>query len=111
MKVVRAAHPPPGHSADRPSKGLGCAVAGDMENAPEPKTHPGATAMPETDPLVTTDWLEAHLHDPDLRVVDMRGYVITRPAGPGSEEATYRGAREEYLAGHVPGAVYVDWTA
>lgn len=61
-------------------------------------------------PLVTTDWLEAHLGEPDLRVVDMRGYVSTRPAGPGAEEATYRGAREEYLQGHIPGAVYVDWT-
>jgi thiosulfate/3-mercaptopyruvate sulfurtransferase len=26
------------------------------------------------------------------------------------EEATYKGAPEEYLAGHIPGAVYVDWT-
>jgi thiosulfate/3-mercaptopyruvate sulfurtransferase len=67
--------------------------------------------MPDADPLVTTDWLEAHLHDPGLRVVDMRGYVVTRPTAPGVEEASYRGAREEYLAGHVPGAVYVDWTA
>jgi thiosulfate/3-mercaptopyruvate sulfurtransferase len=26
------------------------------------------------------------------------------------EEAEYRGAREEYLAAHIPGAVYIDWT-
>jgi thiosulfate/3-mercaptopyruvate sulfurtransferase len=63
------------------------------------------------DPLVTTDWLAARLGDPDVRVVDCRGYVTTRPVGPGVEEATYRGAVEEYLAGHIPGAVYVDWTA
>ena len=62
------------------------------------------------DPLVTTAWLQEHLHDSGLRVVDMRGYVTTRPAGPGVEEATYRGAVEEYLAGHIPGAVYIDWT-
>jgi thiosulfate/3-mercaptopyruvate sulfurtransferase len=62
------------------------------------------------EPLVTTDWLEAHLGDPDLRVVDIRGYVTTRPVGPGVEEATYRGAPEEYRAGHIPGAVFVDWT-
>src|SRR5262245_16124444 len=61
-------------------------------------------------PLVTTDWLEAHLHDPNVRVVDMRGYVTTRQVAPGVEEATYRGAREEYLARHIPGAVYCDWT-
>src|SRR4051794_21187262 len=64
----------------------------------------------EPDLLVTTDWLEEHLADPELRVVDMRGYVTTRPLEPGVEEATYRGAFEEYLAGHIPGAVYVDWT-
>jgi thiosulfate/3-mercaptopyruvate sulfurtransferase len=62
------------------------------------------------DPLVSTDWLSAHLHDPDLRVVDIRGYVSTRSVAPGVEEASYLGAREEYLAGHIPGAVYVDWT-
>ena len=62
------------------------------------------------DPLVTTDWLEAHLDDPDVRVVDIRGYVTTRPVEPGVEEATYRGAPEEYRAAHIPGAVFVDWT-
>lgn len=60
--------------------------------------------------IVTTEWLAEHLNDPDVRVVDMRGYVVTRPVGPGVEEAEYRGARDEYLAGHIPGAVYVDWT-
>lgn len=63
------------------------------------------------DPLVSTDWLAEHLGDPSVRVVDIRGYVTTRPVGPGVEEATYRGAPEEYLAGHIPGAVFVDWTA
>jgi thiosulfate/3-mercaptopyruvate sulfurtransferase len=63
-----------------------------------------------TDPLVTTDWLAQHRDDPDVRVVDMRGYVTTKGVAPGVEEATYRGAREEYLAAHIPGAVYVDWT-
>ncbi len=60
--------------------------------------------------LVTTEWLAEHLRDPDVRVVDMRGYVVTRPVGPGVDEADYRGARDEYLAAHIPGAVYVDWT-
>jgi thiosulfate/3-mercaptopyruvate sulfurtransferase len=60
--------------------------------------------------LLPTDWLAEHLQDHDIRVVDMRGYVVTRPVGPGVEEAEYRGARDEYLAGHIPGAVYVDWT-
>jgi thiosulfate/3-mercaptopyruvate sulfurtransferase len=62
------------------------------------------------DPLVTTRWLQANLQNPNLRVVDMRGYVVTKLLEPGVEEASYRGARQEYLAGHIPGAVYVDWT-
>jgi thiosulfate/3-mercaptopyruvate sulfurtransferase len=62
------------------------------------------------DMLVTTQWLAEHLNDLDIRVVDIRGYVVTRPIGPGVEEAEYRGAREEYLAAHIPGAVSVDWT-
>lgn len=62
------------------------------------------------DSLVTTEWLEDHLADAGIRVVDIRGYVTTRPEGPGEEIATYRGAPEEHRAGHVPGAVFVDWT-
>jgi thiosulfate/3-mercaptopyruvate sulfurtransferase len=62
------------------------------------------------DPLVTTDWLQQHARDPGLRVVDIRGSVTTRPLEPGVEEATYRGAPDEYFAGHIPGAVHVDWT-
>src|SRR5262245_46137796 len=60
--------------------------------------------------LVSTDWLSTHLGDPDVRVVDIRGYVVTRPLEPGVEHADYRGAPDEYLAGHIPGAVYIDWT-
>src|SRR5262249_34012708 len=32
------------------------------------------------------------------------------PVEPGVEEATYRGALDEFRASHIPGAVYVDWT-
>jgi thiosulfate/3-mercaptopyruvate sulfurtransferase len=62
------------------------------------------------DLLVMSDWLESHLDDPNVRIVDMRGYVVTRPVEPGVEQADYRGALEEYLAAHIPGAVYIDWT-
>jgi thiosulfate/3-mercaptopyruvate sulfurtransferase len=48
-------------------------------------------------PLVTTDWLLAHLRDPDLRVADVRWYLD--PA---------RRGRDAYLAGHIPLAVFVD---
>ena len=63
-----------------------------------------------TDLLVSTEWLAEHLSDPSIRVVDMRGSVVTRQVAPGVEQADYRGARDEYLAAHIPGAVYVDWT-
>jgi thiosulfate/3-mercaptopyruvate sulfurtransferase len=49
------------------------------------------------DPLVSTEWLALHLSQPDLRVVDVRWYLD--PA---------RRGRDAYLAGHVPGAVFLD---
>ena len=62
------------------------------------------------DPLVTTDWLAEHLNDPDLRVVDIRGYVKKEDLEEGRQRAEYLAAREEYDEAHLPGAVYVDWT-
>ena len=62
------------------------------------------------DTLVSTTWLAANLGAPRLRVVDIRGYVKTTDLGGGRQHAEYLGARDEYAAGHVPGAVYVDWT-
>jgi thiosulfate/3-mercaptopyruvate sulfurtransferase len=76
--------------------------------------HPNPTGTPrmpqDVEPLVTTNWLKDHLRDRDVRVVDMRGSVTTKFVEPGVEEAEYRGAPEEYHAGHIPGAVYIDWT-
>ena len=63
------------------------------------------------DLLVSTEWLAEHLTDANVRVVDMRGSVVTTQVAPGVEQADYRGVEHEYLAGHIPGAVYVDWTA
>ena len=62
------------------------------------------------DPLVTTAWLEEHLDDPTLRVVDIRGYVKKRDLGGGRQEAEYLAARDEYDEAHIPRALYVDWT-
>lgn len=59
--------------------------------------------------LVETAWLEEHLHAPEIRIVDMRGYVRTVSKG-GEQVAVYEGAPEEYEQEHIPGAVYVDWT-
>jgi thiosulfate/3-mercaptopyruvate sulfurtransferase len=55
--------------------------------------------------LVSTEWLAAHLGDQDLRVVDVRGKVL-----PPGNTPRYVSKRADYDAGHVPGAVFVDWT-
>ncbi len=59
--------------------------------------------------LAEPAWLQEHLHDPQLRIVDMRGVVRTIER-EGRQEALYEGARDEYLQGHIPGALYIDWT-
>jgi thiosulfate/3-mercaptopyruvate sulfurtransferase len=61
--------------------------------------------------LAEADWLSQHLQDPDLRIVDMRGRVATDTASDGKQKARYMGCRDDYLIGHIPGAVYVDWTS
>jgi thiosulfate/3-mercaptopyruvate sulfurtransferase len=53
---------------------------------------------PASGSLVTTQWLQDHLDAPDIVVVDGSYYL----------PAMKRNAREEYLAGHIPGAVYFD---
>jgi len=60
--------------------------------------------------LMETSWLSEHLHDPHVRIVDMRGYVRT-VEHDGVQEASYVGARDEYEQGHIPGAVYIDWSS
>src|SRR5436309_1278878 len=60
--------------------------------------------------LVETCWLAEHLEDPHLRVVDMRGYVRT-VEHDGVQDAVYVGARDEYEQGHIPGALYIDWSS
>lgn len=62
------------------------------------------------DDLVTPTWLMKNLDNARLRVVDIRGYVTTEDLGGGRQKATYAGAPEEYRRGHIPGAVFVDWT-
>ena len=46
--------------------------------------------------FVTTDWLEAHLSSPDLAIIDGSWHL----------PPLKRDAQAEYLAGHIPGAVF-----
>ena len=53
---------------------------------------------PTDDPLVTTEWLSAHIDDPKVKIIDasfkLPG-VLPLPA-------------DDYLAAHIPGAVFFD---
>jgi thiosulfate/3-mercaptopyruvate sulfurtransferase len=60
--------------------------------------------------LVSAEWLAERLGAPDLRVVDIRGYVKTQDLGDGRQRAEYLGAADEYATEHIPGSVFVDWT-
>lgn len=51
--------------------------------------------------LAETDWLEEHLNDPDIRIVDIRYRVQQR-----EDRAVIADDRAAYEAGHVPGAVF-----
>lgn len=62
---------------------------------------------PRTRLLAETDWLAEHLADPSLRIVDIRG--IIKPVD--APHPHYFGNRDAYLTSHIPGAVFVDWTA
>ena len=48
--------------------------------------------------LVSTDWLAAHLNDPDLRIIDASWHM----------PAADRDARAEYDAAHIPAARFFD---
>jgi thiosulfate/3-mercaptopyruvate sulfurtransferase len=50
-------------------------------------------------PLVEAGWLHEHLRDSDVRVIDFRWYLL------------HRIGRDEYLKGHIPGAVFVELEA
>ncbi len=60
-----------------------------------------------TGPLVSTAWLAAQLGHPQLRVVDVRGLVLP----PSEPKPHYFARHADYAAGHIPGAVYIDWTS
>ncbi|MBC7142348.1 MAG: 3-mercaptopyruvate sulfurtransferase [Rhodobacteraceae bacterium] len=48
--------------------------------------------------LVSTDWLEAHLKDPDLRILDASWYLPDMGRDP----------KADYATGHIPGARFFD---
>ncbi len=59
----------------------------------------------QTPILVSTEWLEAHSDDNNLRVVDIRGQVFS-PVDPEVQNLSHYPA---YLEAHIPGAIFIDW--
>ncbi|MEP5152881.1 3-mercaptopyruvate sulfurtransferase [Planktotalea sp.] len=55
-------------------------------------------ALDDPATLVSTDWLAAHLRDPDLRIIDASWYM----------PAENRDTKAEYEAAHIPGARFFD---
>lgn len=57
--------------------------------------------------LVDTEWLAAHLNDPDLRILDSTTNVVREPGQADRIVAE----RAKFEAGHIPGAQFVDLQA
>jgi thiosulfate/3-mercaptopyruvate sulfurtransferase len=55
--------------------------------------------MSEFGPLITPEWLHEHLGERDLRVIDFRWYLLGKKG------------HDEYIAGHIPGAAFVELDA
>ena len=53
--------------------------------------------------LVETAWLEAHLHDPDLRILDCTVVFATDPHG-----FQVANGRDAWTHGHIPGSGFAD---
>ena len=61
-------------------------------------------AYPNDDFLVETAWLESHLSDPDLRVVDCRIHFAADDDGG----IVFTSAEPDWVDGHIPRALHVD---
>ena len=57
--------------------------------------------------LVESDWLAAHLDDPELRIFDCTIHLIANP----DIGYTVKPGREDFEKGHIPGARYIDLQA
>lgn len=60
------------------------------------------SALPS--PLVETAWLDEHLREPDLRILDCSVVIKTN----GDSGYAFVPGRKEFDRGHIPGSVFVD---
>jgi hypothetical protein len=71
----------------------------DMSAGTEGFTHPEF--------LVESEWLAAHLGDPEFRILDCTIHLIANP----DIGYTVKPGREDFEKGHIPGAQYIDLQA
>jgi thiosulfate/3-mercaptopyruvate sulfurtransferase len=64
------------------------------------------TRTPKPHLLVDPAWLEAHLNDPGIRIIDCTVKLVPQPVGPSRVES----GRAKWEAGHIPGAAYLHMT-
>ena len=69
-----------------------------------PKSEDVATVLPEMDMLVSAQWLEEHLGDPDLVILDA---TVSVESGADGNLQSVNG-RANYEAGHIPTAGFAD---
>jgi thiosulfate/3-mercaptopyruvate sulfurtransferase len=65
------------------------------------------TSYQYPDAIVETDWLEAHLNDPSLRVFDCTVHLLYDEAPP-DRPYKVKSGREDFDKGHIPGADFLD---
>src|SRR6185312_6158520 len=86
----------PASSAGRAARTEASRSASGDEGADTARIIPTMSGLARPEILATTEWLAEHLGRPGLRILDARW----RPDGTGLEV---------HRAGHIPGAMHVDW--
>lgn len=61
---------------------------------------------PKPEMLVAPAWLEGHLEDPGVRIIDCTVKLVPQPVGPSRIES----GRARWESGHIPGAAYLHMT-
>src|SRR4051812_41795826 len=61
--------------------------------------------------LVETDWLQSHLNDRELRILDCTVYLPNYFEESAGRRVEIVPGREDYERGHIPGSAYVDLVA
>lgn len=66
---------------------------------------------PHSEFLVETDWLQAHLDDPDLRILDCTVYLTNYFDDSAARGVNVVSGRAHWAEGHIPGADFADLVA